>query len=212
VKNISLALNIVLLLAVGFLYYKHFSGNKIETVVPADGSDSTVVVATPVVLSELPKNIPVVFINADSIYSKYEFAKKAKAIVEGKVAAYQRSYQAKTEAFQKEYQDYMEKAGGGAYTKEQGLAIEEGLQKKRDDIMMMEQNQERVMAEMEGSNVDVQKKIYEYLTRFNKENGYYCAMAYTRTGGGVLGIKDSLDVTEQVLSGLNAEYGAAKGK
>jgi hypothetical protein len=37
-------------------------------------------------------------------------------------------------------------------------------------------------------------------------------LAYTVTGGGVLGIDDSLDVTRQVLEGLNAEYTANKGK
>lgn len=212
-KNISLTLNIVLLLAVGFLYYKQFSGTKNDTLaMAADGSDSTVVETTPVILSEIPKNVPVVFVNADSIFAKYELAKKEKAIAEGKVSAYQRSYQAKVEAFQKEYQDYMEKAGAGAYTKEQGLDIEAGLQKKKDDIMVMEQNQERVMGEMESSSVEVQKKIYNYLTRFNKENGYYCVLAYTKSGGGVLGVNESMDVTAQVLAGLNAEYSATKGK
>jgi outer membrane protein len=211
-KNISLALNIVLLLAVGFLFYKQFSGNKTETAAVAASSDSTVAAAAPLVLSELPKGIPIVFVNADSIYSHYEFAKKAKAVLEGKVAAYQKSYQAKVDGFQKEYQDYMEKAGAGAYTKEQGLAIEEGLQKKRDDIMMMEQNQDKVMGEMDNSNVEVQKTIYQYLERFNKEHGYYCVMAYTKAGGSVMGVNDSLDVTNQVLAGLNAEYRSGKTK
>ena len=208
-KNISLALNLVLLLAVGFLYYKHFSGNMAETSASSQSTDSTVA-AVPVVLSDLPKDVPVVFINADSIFTHYELAKKTKAVVEGKVAAYRKSYQAKVDGFQKEYQDYMDKAGAGAYTKEQGLAIEEGLQKKKEEIMLMEQNQEKVMNEMDGSNTEVQKNIYDYLKRFNKEHGYYCVMAYTYTGGGVLGVKDSLDVTAQVLQGLNAEYKATK--
>lgn len=211
-KNLSLALNIVLLLAVGFLFYKQYSGETPEAAIATDGADSTVAIAAPVALTELPKDVPLVFINADSIFAHYEFAKKAKAAAEGKVTSYQRSYQVKVDAFQKEYQDYMEKAGAGAYTKEQGLAIEQGLQKKRDEIMAMEQNQEKIMSEMDNSNVDVQKSIYDFLTRFNKEHGYYCAMAYTTTGGGVLGIKDSLDVTQQVLAGLNAEYKAGKGK
>ena len=210
-KNISLAFNIVLLLAVGFLYYKDFSGGKNEAATVTVNTDSIPAKATPVVLSELPKNIPVVFINADSIFTHYEYAKKTKAIAEEKAAAYQRSYQAKTEAFQKEYQDYMQKAGAGAYTKEQGLAIEAGLQKKRDDILMMEQNQDKIAGEMDNSNVEVQKTVYDFLARFNKEHGYYCVMAYTKTGGGVLGVDESLDVTQQVLVGLNAEY-KAKGK
>ena len=211
-KNISLALNIALLLAVGFLYYKDFSGSKNETAVSAVNKDSTAAIAPPVVLSDLPKNMSFVFVNADSIYAKYDYAKKTKAILESKVAAYQRSYQAKTEAFQKEYQDYMQKAQAGAYTKEQGQVIEEGLQNKRDEIMAMEQNQDKVAGEMDNSNADVQKSVYDFLARFNKEHGYNCVLAYTKSGGGVLGVNDSLDVTPQVLAGLNAEYKAKKGK
>ena len=214
VKNISLSLNIVLLIAVGFLYYKQFSGSKGKDVAMAENADSSRVhAAVPAApLAELPKNIPLVFVNADTLFARYEFAKKAKSAGEGKVAVYQKAYQAKTDAFQKEYSDYMEKAGAGAYTKEQGLAIEEGLKKKKDEIMVMEQNQDKVMSELDNSNADVQKKIYDYLARFNKEHGYYCVLAYTRSGGGVLGISDSLDVTAQVLAGLNTEYNAVKGK
>ena len=214
-KNISLALNAVLLLAVGFLYYKDFSSEKSsETKIETAGDSIKTIppVQSTMNLSSLPKGLPVVFVNADSLFAKYEYAKKAKASGEGKVANYQKIYQQKVESFQKEYNDYMEKAGKGDYTKEQGLAIEAGLQKKKEDIMAMEQNQEKVMGELDNSNVDVQKKIYNYLARFNKEHGYYCTLAYTKTGGGVLGINDSLDVTKVVLDGLNAEYSTTKGK
>ena len=213
-KNISLSLNIVLLLAVGFLYYKQFSGSKNAPAVAAVGKDSlSPAVALPAVpLSVLPKNIPLVFVNADSIFAKYDFAKKAKAAGEVKVGEYRKSYQAKVDAFQKDYNDYVQKAGAGGYTKEQGTEIEKDLQKRKDEIMMMEQNQDKVMGELDNSNAEIQKKIYEYVTRFNKQHGYYCVLAYTKAGGGVLGVSDSLDVTPQILSGLNAEYKAGKGK
>lgn len=212
-KNISLALNVVLLLAVGFLYYKDFSEKKSSTVSHEAAADSvkTSAPVQPIVnLSSLPKGLPVVFVNADSIFVNYDFAKKAKAAGEGRVANYQKAYQAKVAAFQKEYNDYVEKAGKGGYTKEQGEQIEAGLQKKKEEIVAMEQNQEKVMGELDNSNVEVQKKIYEYMTRFNKEHGYYCVLAYTKTGGGILGVNDSLDVTKIVLQGLNAEYKSAK--
>ena len=211
-KNISLALNAVLLLAVSFLYYKQFAGQKTSaSQVPAADSLKTISPMQPAVnLSSLPKGLPIVFVNADSLFSHYDFAKKAKAAGEGKVATYQKNYQAKVAAFQKEYNDYVEKAGKGGYTKEQGQEIEAGLQKKKEEIMTMEQNQDKVMGELDNSNVEVQKKIYDYLTRFNKEHGYYCVFAYTKAGGGVLGVSDSLDVTGNVLNGLNAEYNAAK--
>ncbi len=211
-KNISLTLNAVLLLAVGFLYYKEFSEEKSETPATETKSDTISVSESQLSFSSLPKGLPVVFVNADSLFANYEYAKKAKASGESKMANYQKSYQQKAETFQKDYNDYVEKAGKGAYTKEQGLAMEAELMKRRDAIMAMEQNQDKVMGELDNSTLDVQKKIYEYLTRFNKEHGYYCVLAYTKTGGGVLGVNDSLDVTRIVLQGLNAEYNAAKGK
>jgi outer membrane protein len=209
-KNISFALNIVLLVAVGFLYYKNFSGGKPENSSTKEDKDSLNHSSSAISFSKLPENMPIVFINADTIFAKYEYAKKVKALNERKMMDYQKTYQAKADAFQKEYNDYVEKAGAGAYTKEQGLAIEAELQKKRDEILAMEQNHDKVMNELDKSNMDVQRKIYDYLTRFNKEHGYYCTLAYTKTGGGVLGIHDSLDVTKQVLEGLNAEYAKEK--
>ena len=214
-KNISLVLNAVLLIAVGFLYYKFFSGSKSNS---ADNEGKKDSLAAPVVplsaksIASLPKNVSFTFVNADSVFVHYELAKKAKASGEGRVANYQKTYQQKVESFQKEYNDYVDKAGKGAYTKEQGMEIEAGLQKKRDEIMMMEQNQDKVMGELDNSTLEVQKNIYDYLSRFNKEHGYYCTLAYTLSGGGVLGINDSLDITKLVIDGLNAEYKATKGK
>lgn len=219
-KNISLLLNSVLLVAVLFLYYLHFSGKKNIGANSPETSDtaktkisSAVSFAPPVpILTALPKNVRIVFVNADSIFAKYEFAKKSKAAGESRVQGYQKTYQQKTEEFQKEYNDYVDKAGKGQYSKEQGLAIEEGLKKKRDEILAMEQSQDKVMGDVDKTNADVQKKIYAFLKRFNEEHGYYCALAFTNAGGGALGVSDSLDVTRQVLAGLNAEYKAGEKK
>lgn len=214
-KNISLLLNAALIIAVGFLYYKQFSENSaVDAGTPeqTDSSSAVLIPALPSASASLPKNINIVFVNADSVFEHYEYAKSAKASGENRVAGYEKNYRLKMEAFQKEYNDYMEKAGAGQYTKEQGLAIEAALMKKRDELMAMEQNQDKVLGEVDKTNLDVQKKVYDYLERFNKENGYHCVLAYTRSGGGVLGINESLDVTNKILEGLNSEYKATKTK
>ncbi|MFI5163728.1 MAG: OmpH family outer membrane protein [Bacteroidia bacterium] len=216
-KNISLALNAVLLVAVAFLYYKQFSGGKnpapstAVAIIDSSSASSKTPEIVPVI-NNAPKDVRIVFVNADSIFAKYDYAKKTKSAGDARVANYQKTYQDKAAAFQKDYNDYMEKAGAGGYTKEQGTAIEASLQKRRDEIVAMQQNQDKVLGEVEKTTADMQKSIYDYLTRFNKEHGYYCVLAYTRTGGGVMGIDNSLDVTTQVLAGLNNEYHSGKGK
>ena len=216
-KNISLAVNAVLILAVGFLYYKDFSAKKTNTesaeTASSDSAQKTILSVQPIAnITSLPKGIPVVFLNSDSIFANYEFAKKAKSAGEGKISSLQKNYQDKAASLQKDYNDYMDKAGKGGYTKEEALSIEGALMKRRDELVAMEQSQDKVLNSMDDSNLDVLKKIYNYMSRFNKEHGYYCALAYTRTGGVVIGINDSLDVTKIVIDGLNAEYKAGKGK
>ena len=213
-KNISLSLNAILVLAVGFLYYKQFVGNEspVSSENNSDSLKSVPAVQPTVSLSALPKGLPIVFINSDSIFAHYEYAKKAKTTGENKMSNYQKTYQQKAAAFQNDYNDYVEKAGKGAYSKEEAMKIEEGLMKRRDEIMAMEQNQDKVMSDVDNSSVDVLRKVYDYLARFDKEHGYYCTLAYTLTGGGVLGINDSLDVTRRVLEGLNEEYKASQKK
>ncbi|MFH1005767.1 MAG: OmpH family outer membrane protein [Bacteroidota bacterium] len=212
-KNISFIINIILFIAVCLLYYFHFSGRKTEETNASANSDSLSAISHP---HSLPLTIPsgkdvrIVFLNADTLFVKYEYAKKVKTSGEKRIASYKEIYQDKMQSFQQEYNDYIQKAGAGAYTKEQGIAIEAGLQKKRDEIVTIEQNQDKLMDEIDKDNADVQKKIYDHIERFNKEHGYYCVLAYTRAGGGVLGINDSLDVTYNVIERLNAEYKTKK--
>lgn len=215
-KNISLIINAVLIAAVAFLFYKTFSSSKNNFTDSTLAEDSTsTAVITPLstqAIASLPQGVPFAFINTDSIFSHYALAKKVKAAGEAKVANLQKAYQKKVEAFQQEYDDYVQKAGAGAYTKEQGTAIETGLQKRKEEIMMMEQSQNGIMQEIDNSTLEIQHQLYDYLKRFNKEHGYSCTFAYTLGSGGVLGVADSLDVTKQVIVGLNNEYNSGKGK
>lgn len=202
-------------MAVAFLYYKNFSETKNEVDNKKSGPDSTTII--PITfpaasMAPLPKGASIVFINSDSLFEKYEYAKKTKASGEGKMESVRKNYQAKFEALQKDYADYMEKAQKGAYTQEEGLRIEADLKKRYDELVMMEQNQDKILDALDNANIDVLKKIYDFMARFNKKHGYACAIAYTRTGGGVFGINDSLDVTRQVIEGLNAEYNATGKK
>lgn len=212
VKNISVLLNIFLFAAVAGLYYLHFYGSKtqISQTETATVSDTGAPTPPSVPISSIPKNTPIVFINADSVFAHYEYAQKARNASDAKAAGLEKTYQDKVMAFQKEYQEYMEKAGAGMYTKEQGLVIEEGLRKKQIEILEMEKKQGKFLEDVDKTNADVQKKIYDYLERFNKQHGYYCTLAFTKTGGGALGVNDSLDVTALVIQGLNEEYKAEK--
>ena len=65
-KNLSLILNAVLLVAVGVLFYLHFSGGK-----PASGGSE-------LQLSGVPGDVKIAYINSDSVFKNYDYLKANK--------------------------------------------------------------------------------------------------------------------------------------
>ena len=58
-------------------------------------------------------------------------------------------------------------------------------------------------------NESLYSKLSSYLKEYNKGKNYTFILGYQK-GGGILFANDSLDITAQVLSGLNKQYEAEK--
>jgi outer membrane protein len=89
---------------------------------------------------------------------------------------------------------------------EQQLTSEQQkLLQQRDQYSMQLQEEEQVM------NRQILNSIMEYLGEFNKVKGYNYILGNS-FGGNVLYADKTLDITQEVLTGLNAKYRAEKGK
>ena len=76
-KNFSFILNIVLVIAVGVLYYLHFSSCNTNCSSATGGATDSSALVKPAVMS--PKEIKAsksVYVNLDILYEKYDFIKK----------------------------------------------------------------------------------------------------------------------------------------
>ena len=100
-KNLSLVLNVVLLAAVGYLYYHAFSGSKSKVVAKADDLKS------PAVAGPTGK---VAYINMDSVEINYSYFKSLKAEFENKQQAGNNSLEAQQKKFQGRMQQLQQKA------------------------------------------------------------------------------------------------------
>lgn len=202
----SLIMNIVLSIAVAVLFYLHFS-TKPAGVTGTDGTtaknDSLVKTIS---TTKTQQESRIVYLNIDTLFEKYEYYKKVSDEANASLKAYESNYQKQVADFQQKYQDYMEKAQQGMYTKEQGLKIEEDLQNQKTKIETMEMNRTSMQDAASAKLEVVQKKLYDFFKAFTKANDYACILTYTVKGEGALGIDDSLDVTHQIIKGLNEEY------
>lgn len=190
-KNLSLALNIVLVIAVGVLYYLHFSGSK--------GSAGA--------SNGLSSDLSVAYINSDSLLTKYEYFKEIQKKMEDKRGKLEGEYANRAQGLQTEIENFQR--NGQNMSIAQARAVEEDLVKKQQNLMRYQESLSQELMVEEGK---LQNELYDrialYLKDYGTQNNLQLVLTYSK-GSGVLFASDSLNITEQVLTGLNAAYAEA---
>ena len=148
----------------------------------------------------------IVYINTDSLMMKYNLAIKLNEEFLKKQEERRSELNIKARSFEQEAQEFQKKLQTNAFLSEQ-RAIE-----ARDNVLVKEQNLQRLQQEMlDKMNTEQQemtKKLFDKVTAFLKtytaEKGYDMVLS-TSVGGNVLFAVDGYDITNDVVSGLNAQ-------
>jgi len=197
-KNVSLVLNVILLLLVGYLYIDKFSSPK-KTIVAAASHKTT----------DTKNNYgnQVAYIDLDSLQDKYEYYKVLKADFERKQAASNNE----VTNLQKRYQSramQLQQKGATMTPHEQEAAMREinqmqqGLQTKKQALDNALYNSNSKMKE------DILNKIQNFLKEYNKDGRFDYVFSYEP---GFMFYKDSaLNITADVINGLNEQYANKK--
>ncbi|RYY38302.1 MAG: OmpH family outer membrane protein [Chitinophagaceae bacterium] len=199
-KNGLLALNIVLLVAVGVLYFLHFSGDRKQTAsapaVKADGKHD-------------PGQCRIAYFEMDSIESAYALVKDVKAVLDRKegeinneLARMERDFRTKAAEYQAQAvtmnQTQSEMAQRDMQQRQQTLQTREAQLRQEYQVLQANKQQE------------VRKKIEEYLKGYNANGTYTYIMSYEP---GLFFYKDSAyNITGELIRGLNADYKPAAKK
>lgn len=191
-KNISLALNIVLLIAVGVLYYLHFSAGTPAT--PSEQKERTAAVG----------DLKIAYVSSDSLIKNYEFINDTRKKLEDKSVKLNNEYRNRAQGLQTEFNNYQRNVN--SMTLSQVRAVEEDLAKKEQNLRMYEQT---LAQELANEEAKIQKELYDRVTAFLKEygdaNGLNIVLKYDPTSD-VLFAGDALDITQDVINGLNDGY------
>lgn len=190
-KNASLILNVVLTIAVAVLYYLHFKDRQpaVETV-SAKPTEA--------------KGRAIVYVNVDSLLTKYDFFKDTQKVLESKRFQLENDLATKGRNLQNKVAFFQQRAA--TMTQEQGRATEASLQKEQQDILAYrERAAQNLAAEEQSKNKQLYDQIYDYLKKINAQNKYEFVLGYTK-GGGILFADPAADQTKAILDGLNKEY------
>ncbi|HUQ64579.1 MAG TPA: OmpH family outer membrane protein [Flavitalea sp.] len=191
-RNISTYLSILALIAVGFLYYLHFKGEK-KSEARSSGN-----------VHSGSSNFRMAYFDIDSLQEKYEYFKDVSGQMKQKEANLTSQMDALQNNYQKRLKELQEK--GPTMTQSEGEAAQREVaqmqQKFQQRQMSMEQDLKKHQVDL---MTDVRSKIENYLKEYNKEKGYAFILSYEP--GFMLYYRDSLyDITKDVIRGLNEQY------
>ncbi|WP_316803892.1 OmpH family outer membrane protein [Pedobacter nototheniae] len=153
-------------------------------------------------------NEKIVFVNQDSLLTKYEYYKDLKNKFEKKTKDAQSDMQAKGQAFQREVTQYQQSAG--TLAADVRKTTEERLARKQQELQTYQQNAGGALQNEQAVETEkLYDKVAGYLKTYAKDKGYKMVLSYTK-GSTILFADESLDITTDVIKGLNEDYTKTK--
>ncbi|MDP4208343.1 MAG: OmpH family outer membrane protein [Bacteroidota bacterium] len=195
-KRTSLIVEIVLAIAIVVLYILHFTGNKCA-------SDKE-----PVKAASTEKAVPgkIAYVNIDTVIHQYSMFVdlREKLTVKQKQLGYEMN--AKSKTYQNSVQDYQNKVQKGLITRANAAEMEQQLGAEQQKLIQTRDQYQMQLAEEEQvMNRQVLNSIMEYLKEYNKGKKYEFILGNS-FGSNLLYADNSLDITAEVVKGLNEKY------
>jgi len=202
-KNISLGLNALLIVAVAILYYIQFSGNRVIDEEIVDEIEIAEEIEPVVDVEKIASKIG--YLNVDSLQGKYKLYEELINKLKGREKKYEKELSSKSAAFEKKVMEFQKQAPTmtqfEGQTRQKELAEEEQkLYKMRDDFAMKFQNEEAKL------NDEFQKKVKDYIKNYNQESEYNIIIGASQVGNIVLDYNEGINITNDIVLGLNKQY------
>ncbi|CAD5250759.1 MULTISPECIES: OmpH family outer membrane protein [unclassified Imperialibacter] len=200
-KNLSTVLSVVLLAAVAVLFYLVLSNKAASSEPELANLDSSI--------DRISGDLSIAYVNSDTLLSKYEYFKDISSDLEKKRAKLESEYRNRAEGLQREIQNFQNSAQN--MTMNQARAKEEELTVKQQNLYQYQQTLGQQLVEEETKlNEQLYNAVSGYLSEFSGSNKYHLVLTYTK-GSGVLYADKRLDITDEVIKGLNKSYLQSKG-
>ncbi len=212
-NRLVIGLNVVLTLAVVFLFYKVYVPNK-SNEVEASKSEESGKKAETKVKTQMPSNAPtgkIVFVNIDRLNEEsaeindlVKESTQRKNAIESSIANLSNLYQKKVEEYQT--------------SAKAGIAPASEMQNKEREIMSLQKEAENKQMQMDNLSLDLndknaafQKTVRDFLIKWN-QGRYDYVISYSEAVPTMLLGNASLEITDEVIAALNAEYKIRKSK
>jgi outer membrane protein len=190
-KNISLILNIVLIIAVTLLYVDKFTGASEDEI-------DTETVAKP--------GEEIVYINLDSLMNSYDLYNELKTELMQEQQKSETNLNSKLKGYQRRAMEFQQKVEKRLVTSKQAEQMQQQLMNEQQSLAQLkDQLQMQLMEKEQEMTKQIYDKLNDYLEKYNKTKKHKIILGNTM-GNVVLKADSKLDITNTILAGLNEEY------
>lgn len=197
-NRLSFYLSLISLLGVIVLFILYFFVNKSES----DINDEVSKIQN--------KSVSIGFVNSDTIMEHYGLVKNMKDSLEAKQAVAEASFTAQQAAFESSVLDYQKKMQANELSIAEATQTEKLLTQQQEYLYTLNEELTTELANEELKlNTMLQDSIMNFLKRYNKKYNFDYILGFA-PGSGILYANDSLDITDDVLEGLNKELNSEK--
>jgi outer membrane protein len=201
-KNLSLILNAVLIVAVAVLFYLHFSAKGSAKQGPAKAESVNI----------YQPDVPIVYVNIDTLLNNYEYFKDMQDDFADKQSELEAELNNRSRQYEASAMDYQNKIQKGLVTRREAAELEQQLLQEQQNLLQLrDQLTMQLQEEEQVSNRKLINAIMEYLKVYNEDLNYQFIFSNS-FGDNVLFANEQLDITYSILPGLNAKYKAEKAQ
>lgn len=202
-KKLPLIINAVLLVAIAVLYFLHFSFINRTGLNEIDERP----------ISEILDGSPAIaYVNMDTLLSKYDMYFDYQSQLLDKQRKLEAQLNTSSRSYERQVVDFQDKVQKGLVTRSQAQEMEMQLMQKQQELLQLKDNLSmELMEEEQVMNRRLQFTIYEFLEEFNKNGEYHYILGYS-FGGPILYSSNKLDITKEVISGINKKYQTEKAQ
>lgn len=163
-------------------------------------------VVTPAATCDSARALKIAYVDIDTLLTNYNLWIELNETMISKEEDVRATLNEKAKSLQSDYEEFERKLNNNAFaTRERAEAEQNRILKKREEL---EQLQERLTNELAIENnknsLLFRDSINAYIRDYNKEHGYNIILS--RIGDNILYIDNAMNITQDIIDGLNARH------
>lgn len=200
-KNLPIILSSLALIGVLVLFGMNMSGSKGSTK-KADTSAS----------KDMTTKGRIAYVNIDTLEAKYEYLIEETKAFETRKNSMSNELERSQKKFQQDYMAAQRKAEAGTLTQAEYESTAKRLQQMQQSLERREVAlTEKLLKEQEEFNKNLKERLDKFLGEYNEDKEFDYILSYSSALGVIMLGNEALNITDDVVSGMNKAY-KAEGK